>query len=66
MEESGKLTREMLDAAFSSIAKQGSQPRHDCRYDGHVAQFMARTCVYCGAVIRELTPDENHVKYGEF
>jgi hypothetical protein len=47
-----KLTREMLDAAFEAIKKQGSIPRHDCHFDGHVLQFNPsgfHFCIYCRA-----------------
>lgn len=47
-----KLTREMLDKTFSAIVKQGSSPRHDCRFDGHVLQWNPygfAWCIYCHA-----------------
>lgn len=44
------LTPEILDKALAAIAKQGSVPRHDCRYDGHILQWNPlgfAWCVYC-------------------
>lgn len=66
MDESPALTPEVLNAAFKAIQKQGSMSRHDCRFDGHVACFMTTRCVYCRETIRTLTPDENHLRFGEF
>jgi len=46
------LTREALDAAFAAIRKQGSTPRHDCRFDGHVLQWNPlgfAWCIFCNA-----------------
>lgn len=46
----GALTREALDASMKALLKQGSRPRHDCRFDGHVLQFNPfgfHFCVFC-------------------
>ena len=65
-ESAAPLTVETLDKAMAQVLKRGAEPRHDCRFDGHVEVFMGRRCVYCGEVVRELTVDENHIRHGEF
>lgn len=62
----GPLTREMVDATFASMEKQGFVRRHSCKHDGHVELFMSTRCVCCGEVVRDLTVDENHIRLGEF
>lgn len=52
-----ELTRKMLDDFCAAVAKRGSEPRHDCSFDGHVLQFNPHGfhfCVYCGASEAEL------------
>jgi len=46
----GVLTREMLDRAFAAMLRRGVEPRHDCRFDGHVMQWNPSGfawCIYC-------------------
>ena len=61
-----RLKPELLDATMKKLAEQGAEPRHDCRFDGHVEHFCSTRCVHCGQVIRRLDPDENHILLGEF
>lgn len=52
MSERAVLTREILEKAFDAIRRRGSQPRHDCRFDGHTLQWNPlgfHFCIYCGA-----------------
>lgn len=61
-----QLTPELLNKAMKQIAARGSEPRYDCRFDGHVEHFCSTRCVYCHQVIRELEPDERRFLLGEF
>ena len=51
MSETGKLTMKVLEDAFESILRNSRiEPRHDCRFDGHVLVFNPwgfSTCMYC-------------------
>jgi len=62
MSSTGRLTLEALNAAFRAIENESRyQPRHDCRFDGHVLRFNPwgfAACMYCGVSEAEVARPE--------